>query len=184
MNWAIIFLLCLSANRHIWRIVRLSCKFQKFSNFANSDFSVFLHESVHFVTFGTILRICKICQARIFSYFSANWYIWQFLGLLRKFRKFSNSANLNFFVFLNELAHLATFQAALKFSEICNNFQVYFSEKFFYFDFDEICAKITLYISFIRFCSFGRSKLLQTWIFGHIQQRLRPFFNFENFEIF
>ena len=49
-----IFLLCFSTNRHIWRIVKLSCKFQKFSNFANSDFSVFLDESAHLVTFGTI----------------------------------------------------------------------------------------------------------------------------------
>ena len=39
-----IFLLCFSTNRHIWQIMRLSCEFQKFSNFANSDFSVFLHE--------------------------------------------------------------------------------------------------------------------------------------------
>ena len=103
-----IFLLCFSTNRHIWRIVKLSCKFQKFSNFANSDFSVFLHESVHLVIFGIVLRIYKICEffkRGFFSYFSTNRYIWQFLGLFCKFRKFTNFANLKFFVFLNELAH-------------------------------------------------------------------------------
>ena len=57
-----IFLLCFSSNRHVWRIVRLSCEFQKFSNLANSYFSVFLHELAHWVTFGTILRISKICK--------------------------------------------------------------------------------------------------------------------------
>ena len=56
------FLLCFSTNRHIWQIVRLSCKFKKLSNFANSDFSVFLRASAHLVTFGTFLWISKICQ--------------------------------------------------------------------------------------------------------------------------
>ena len=65
-----IFLLCFSTNRHICRIVRLSGKFQNFLNFANSDFSVFLHESAHLVTFGTILRISEICRAQIFLHIS------------------------------------------------------------------------------------------------------------------
>ena len=91
-----IFLLCFFTNPHIWRIVRLSCKFQKFSNFANSDFSVFLHESAHFVTFGTILRISenwKFVKRGFFPSFSTNWYIWQFLELFCKFWKFANLAN-------------------------------------------------------------------------------------------
>ena len=100
-----IFLLCFFTNRHIWRIVKLSCKLKTFSNFANSDFSVFLHESAHLVAFGTILRIYKICKLANFFCFSPHWYIWQFLGLFCKFRKFANLANLNFFVFRNELAH-------------------------------------------------------------------------------
>ena len=103
-----IFLLCFSTNRHIWRIVKLSYKFQKFSNFASSDFSVFLHESAHLITFGTILwisNICKFVKRRFFLYFSTNCYIWQFLGLFCKFRKFAYLENLNFFVFLNELTH-------------------------------------------------------------------------------
>ena len=69
------FLPCFSTNRHIWRIVRWCCKFQTFSNFANSDFSVFLHESAHSVTVGTILRISKIykfVKRGFFSYFSTN----------------------------------------------------------------------------------------------------------------
>ena len=97
-----IFLLCFSTNRHIWQIVRLSCKFQKFSNFINSDFSVFLHESAHLVTFGTILRLSKICKfvkRGFHSYFSTDWYIWQFLGLFCRYRKFENLANLNFLYF-------------------------------------------------------------------------------------
>ena len=91
-----IFLLRFSTNRHIWRIVRFCCKVQKFSNFANSDFSVFLHDSADLVTFGTILRISEIwtfVKREFFSYFSTNWYIWQFLGLFCKFRKFANLAN-------------------------------------------------------------------------------------------
>ena len=71
-----IFLFCFSTNRHIWRIVKLSCKLQKFSNSASSDFSVFLHESVHLMTFGTILQISEICKfgkRGFFSYFSTIW---------------------------------------------------------------------------------------------------------------
>ena len=52
-------------------------------------------------------------------------------GIFRDY--FANLANLNFFVFLNELEQLATFEASLQISEICNNFQVV-AEKFFYFD--------------------------------------------------
>ena len=95
-----IFLLCFSTNRHIWRVVKLSCKFKKISNFANSDFSVFLHESAHLITFGTILRIYKICKfvkRGFFSYFSINCYICQFLGLFFKFRRFANLASADFF---------------------------------------------------------------------------------------
>ena len=103
----------------------------------------------------------KIGQTWIFLYFSTNWHIWRRLRPLFKFPKFATISNFFFF-----------------------------REFFFYLNFDKICAKITLQISFIRFCSFGRSKLLQAWIFWyfstnwHIQQRLRPFFNFQNFEFF
>ena len=145
-----IFLLCFSTNWDIWRIVRLSCKFQKFSDFPNSDFCVFLHESAHLLTLESILRIFKICRfvkPGFFLYFSTNWYIWQFLRIYSKFLKFENLGNLKFFVFLNELAHLAMFEATLKIFEICNNFQVNFRE-FFYFDFDQICAKITVSYDF------------------------------------
>ena len=175
-----IFLLRFSTNRHIWRILRLLCEFQKFSNFENSDFSVFCYESAHLVTYRTILRISKICKfgklgffcislwigafgnfrdyfanfenlpsadffrvsrqidtfgnfwdyfanlenlqiwhTSIFLYFLTNYHIWRRLMPLCKFRKFANLANLNFFVFLNKLSHLATFDATLQISKIC-----------------------------------------------------------------
>ena len=163
---------------------------------ASRQLGFFCYVSPRIGTFGELwnylanFKNFQISQTRIFLYFFTNRRIWQLSGLFCKFRKFANLENLNFFVFLNELAQLTTFEATLHISEICNNFLVFFSEKLFYFDFDEICAQITLQISFIRFRSFGRSQLLQTWIFWffstnwHIQQCLRSFFNFENFEIF
>ena len=84
------------------------------------------------------------------------------------FSNFENLANSHFFLYFltnwhiigDVWGHVANFRNLQQFPS-------FFSEKFFYFDFDEICAKITLQISFIRFCSFGHSKLLQTWIFWY-----------------
>ena len=56
---------------------------------------------------------------------------------------FAKVANLDFFRISSRiLAHLATFKALLRILKICKNFQ-FFSDKFLYFDFDEICVKIT-----------------------------------------
>ena len=103
-----IFLLCFSTNRHIWKIVRLSCKFKKFSNFANSDFYVFLHESTHLVTFGTILRISEIFKFVKRGFFPISRQIDTFGNFWDYFAIFENLQIWQtwiFFVFLNELAH-------------------------------------------------------------------------------
>ena len=102
-----IFLLCFSTNRYIRRIVRLSCKFQKFSNFANSDLSVFLHELAHSVSFGTILRIYKIFKFVKRGFFHISRQIHTFSNFWDYFKNFENLQiwQTNFFVFLSELAH-------------------------------------------------------------------------------
>ena len=56
---------------------------------------------------------------------------------------FATLVNFNFFLFIDESAHLMMFEATLQISKICQNYQ-FFSETFFYFDFHEICAKIVL----------------------------------------
>ena len=134
----------------------LFCEFLKFANLSSADF---FHISQQIDTLCNFENL-KICQTWIFLYFSTNWHIKRRLRPLCKFPKFAKIS------------------------------KFFFSEKFFYFDVDETCAKITVSISYIRFCGFRRSKLLQTWIFWyistnrHIQERLRPFFNFENWNFY
>ena len=75
-----IFVLCFSTNRHVSRIGRLSWKFQKFSNFANSNFSSFVHESADSLIFGAILRrseICTFVKGGFFSYSSESLCFWR-----------------------------------------------------------------------------------------------------------
>ena len=135
---------------------------EKINSFADNEF-VYAHFSLRWVSnfrnYFANLSNLKICHSRIFFVFL------DIDSNQHQISKICNFGNLNFFVFLNELAYSVTFEATLQISEIYNNFQVFFSENFFYFHFDEICAKITLKINFKRSCSLGDSKLLQTWIF-------------------
>ena len=149
-----IFLLWFSTNRHIWRIVRLSCKFQKFLNFANSDFSVFLHDSGYFVTFGTILRISKICKfvkRGFFPYFLTNCTFGNFWDDFANFENFERQTWI-FLYFLTNWHTKRRLRPLCKFPKFATISKFFFQRNF--------CSS-----SFIRFCSFGRSKLLQTWIF-------------------
>ena len=127
------------------------------SRVANFDFFVmFLHESTHLANCEINLQISKIfifCKLGFFC-------ISPRIGAFGNFWDYF--ANLSSADFLNISRQIDTFDNCWDYFA---NFQYFFLEKFFYFDFDEICAKITVQISFIRFCSFGRSKLLQTWIF-------------------
>ena len=124
------FFVMFSTNRHIWRIVRLSCKFQKLSNFANSDFSVFLHESAHLVTFGSILRISKILKfvkRPFFSYFSKNLAIFRIILQISKICKFGKLEVFSISQRISTLGgvwgHFANFRNSPQ-------FQNFFSEKF------------------------------------------------------
>ena len=110
-----IFVSFFSTNRHVSRIGRLSWKFHKFSNFANSHFSVFIHESADSVIVGAILRrfeICILVKGGFFSYSSENLCVWRILKIC-KFDKLEF-----FFVFLNESVYLATFEVIFQISEI------------------------------------------------------------------
>ena len=124
-------------------------------------FFLFLATLIHLAIFGTILQISKICNFGKLEFFRIPQRVGTLSDVWGQFVNFRN------------LQQLTSF----------------FSESFFILT-DEIYAKIAVYISFIRLCSFGRSKLLQTWMFWyfstnwHIQERLRPFVNFENFKIF
>ena len=119
----------------------LSCKLKTFSNFANSDFSVFLHESAQLVAFETILRIYKICKLANFFCFSPHWYIWQFLGLFCKFWKFGK---LEFFRISQRVGTLSDVWGQFVNFRNLQQFTSFFFQRIFFILTDEIYAKIVV----------------------------------------
>ena len=134
-----IFLLCFSTNRHIWRIVRLFCKLKTFSNFANSDFSVLLHESAHLVAFGTILRISKICKLANFFLFLATLIHLAIFGTILQVSKICEFGKLEFFHIPQRVGTLSDVWGQFVNFRNLQQFTSFFFREFFYFDRWNLC---------------------------------------------
>ena len=86
------FFCCFSSNRHIWKIVRLSCKFRKLGFFCISPrIGEFGNSRDYFANFYNL----QICQDWIFLYLY--WHISRRLSSICKFPKFATISKIFFF---------------------------------------------------------------------------------------
>ena len=89
----------------------------------------------------------EICQGRIFYVFIEKLMHLAFFGTILQIAKNFKYCKLDFFCIYQRIGTFGDVWSRFANFRNLQEFPSFFSEKFFYFDFDEICAKITVHVS-------------------------------------